>query len=582
MLARGSKTKLANQLVRGYIDRSTMKWGYRLILVLTVIALTALVWSGIGWGLPSRHANHYLFAPNPLWTGAELARFDQSTNDESIGADVDFNPLDHSQEKIILNDSDEKRAEIVRRYRLYSNQPDEMITYRALQRMNPGALKLDPHLYQYGGLWIYGTGAFLKIASLLNFVTITSDKTFYYDHPEEFGKFYIVARFYTLICYVLLLVVVGLIAKRLFHLPGAIFSTVLLTGVSPVVFAMAHEAKPHLPGAMLMCLSCLMGMRYIDRGKRTDAILAGVACGLSIGMVLSAVVIIVVLPLMILLRKQDKKSRMQHLALSGTSALIVYFATNPYVMINLFVDRQALISNLGNTSAMYHVGSINGMFLSTFQHLQNASTTILILLAFLGLQGFVFKRHLPPKWWVLLVPTFLILIQFFLFSENKPAEYARFAIFPVIMFVLLVVANLNYDSNRWTHFLWGIGIAGFMLYNSTWAYIEAFDTDSTPIGSSRMVAAANIDSLRSQNGVLQLAAEPAPYSAPPVGLWGWQVVLTSPEAALFGDVCVRTIDDPTLLPMVPGYTARVFDTGQSPAPITWANKPVVIWIKDSK
>ena len=63
----------------------------------------------------------------------------------------------------MLNETDSQRAEIVRRYRLYSYQPDEMITFNALRQMKPGAGQLDPKLYQYGGLWVYPVGAMLKV-----------------------------------------------------------------------------------------------------------------------------------------------------------------------------------------------------------------------------------------------------------------------------------------------------------------------------------------------------------------------------------------------------------------------------------
>ena len=51
------------------------------------------------------------------------------------------------------------RARILRRYKLYSFQPDEMNTFRALAEMHPDAMQFDPRLYQYGGLWIYPVGA---------------------------------------------------------------------------------------------------------------------------------------------------------------------------------------------------------------------------------------------------------------------------------------------------------------------------------------------------------------------------------------------------------------------------------------
>ncbi len=68
------------------------------------------------------------------------------------GADIAKHILTDRDQPIVLNDTDVKRAEIVRRFRLYSEQPDEMITFRALSRMKPSHLDFDPRFYQYGGL----------------------------------------------------------------------------------------------------------------------------------------------------------------------------------------------------------------------------------------------------------------------------------------------------------------------------------------------------------------------------------------------------------------------------------------------
>ena len=77
----------------------------------------------------------------------------------SAGADVAVEGSIDRSRLIELNDTDEKRAQLVRRYRLYSDQPDEMITLMSLAQMHPGKLDFDPRLYQYGGLWIYPVGA---------------------------------------------------------------------------------------------------------------------------------------------------------------------------------------------------------------------------------------------------------------------------------------------------------------------------------------------------------------------------------------------------------------------------------------
>jgi len=57
------------------------------------------------------------------------------------GADVDVDPLNGSTaEPISLTATDQDLAKIYLRYRLYTYQPDEMITMMALAGMNPRRL----------------------------------------------------------------------------------------------------------------------------------------------------------------------------------------------------------------------------------------------------------------------------------------------------------------------------------------------------------------------------------------------------------------------------------------------------------
>src|SRR4051795_12289953 len=140
----------------------------RLALAGCLLLVAGVFLSGIDWGLPSRRVDPYLFGDHPVWTGGEIARLaPPRPAGGQAGADVDVTPLTGgaSAGPVVLNATDADRAEIVRRYRLYSYQPDEMITLMSLSGMRPGSLQLDPKLYQYGGLWIYPVGAMLKGAS---------------------------------------------------------------------------------------------------------------------------------------------------------------------------------------------------------------------------------------------------------------------------------------------------------------------------------------------------------------------------------------------------------------------------------
>src|SRR5687768_6086111 len=100
-----------------------------------IVAATWFV-LGINWGLPSRDVDAFLFGdPSQAWSGQRILELGGGwEQDANRGADVDRNPVASRDQPFVLNGTDAQRAEIIRRYRLFSYQPDEMLTFRALSQ----------------------------------------------------------------------------------------------------------------------------------------------------------------------------------------------------------------------------------------------------------------------------------------------------------------------------------------------------------------------------------------------------------------------------------------------------------------
>jgi hypothetical protein len=411
------------------------------------------------------------------------------------------------------------RARILRRYRLYSYQPDEMITFRALAMMRPGEMNFDPKLYQYGGLWIYPVGAILKAASLVNYVTLSGDRAYYLDSPEVFGRFYILARAYSAAWGIVGMMAVFAIVRRaaggLLLSAGAAICFVCM----PVVVDLAHEAKPHLAGTAILLLAVLAAGKYIETGRWKWIFWTAVACGAAAGMVLSGVVGLFVLPFMAILRR-DRLGRFVAVYVIGVLiAAGVYFASNPYVAIHLVHNRQVLESNFTNTRAMYLARP----------SLINAARLVAVGMswpvAVAGVIALFFTRR--TEGWLLGTLAVVVLPPFVWHAANEPGEYARFALF--IDVVLMLAAFLTT-----VHFVRPIAARAFVavllvgcacIYS--FAYERGFWRDSLP-EDSRMRAAAEIDARLMASGEpanLYLLNEPAPYCLPAVNLFHWHIVL---------------------------------------------------------
>lgn len=531
--------------------------------VLVVAATSFLL--GIRWGLPSRAADAYLFGDQPPWPGATIVRLAPPESDDR-GADVDANPIVSRDAAVPLNQNDAQRGEIVRRYRLFSYQPDEMITFKSLSRIV--ANRGDPRLYQYGGLWVYPVGALLKLASVVGYVDLRSDQAYYLDHPEAFARFYVIARLYAA-CWG----IVG--AWAIFWIVRRISGGLLLPtaagfcfGLMPVVINMAHEAKPHLPGAVLVLLTVMAAARYAETGATRWVAAAGAACGAASGMILVGAIAFAVLAVMALLRHDAMRRRLIVLGVAANVALAVYVVTNPFVIINGLARPERLRSNVGNTTAMYPT-SAGGVANAGWLVVEGASPVVaglgvaggfvLIIMAIRRKLGRACGDACPGRGdvgWLIAAPAVLIAFPFVAFAADKPAEYARFAL--VLDLALLVAAFAGIGRIRSSR---GRALLSIVLVATTaaagWPYVRGFLNDSHPL-TSRLRAAEELKRrISGGERTVTLLAEPAPYACPPIDLFRCQLLLAPAKAA-------------PAEPVAGGLSVRP-DPARRGNPISWAN-----------
>jgi hypothetical protein len=566
------------------MQRSSREW---IVLFLLTCVGGAVFSAGINWGVPARDADRYLFGAREPWTGRQILELAPApTTNPSVGADADVDPIADRDEPIVLNETDAQRAEIVRRYRLFSYQPDEMITFDALSGMHPSKFQLDPRLYQYGGLWIYPVGALLKLT-----LNPTSDIARYLDHPEDFGRFYVVARAYVIAWGIIGIWAAYGIARRA---TGSLIAATAAAGLYvclPVVVNMSHEAKPHLPGLVLMLLAIIAAMRFVETGATRWWVFTSILCGAATGMVLSAALILVIIPLMTLLRPEAWSRRVRIAVLGAFVAVAVYCATNPYVAINFFTNRAVLRSNFSNTAAMYEFGRLGEGLLNAMMLIREGMSLGVAVGAVLALFVFAARAsragRVHPLAWLIGVPALLVTLQFVALAAGKPGEYGRFALLPDVALALAAACAVALISARATDRIVLSALLVALAAFPSWFYLLGFVGDASKL--PRRLDDAHWLSLLQQAGgkTLGIYAEPAPYSLPPVDLFEWTLVLLPRgfdirSDATDADVIVRAVDEPR----PNGEPAGPFVLESIHAPsdvfptrISWADKPFEVWVR---
>ncbi|MCH8052634.1 MAG: hypothetical protein IH895_01105 [Planctomycetes bacterium] len=561
-----------------------------------LVYLACSIW-GLGWGLHSPERDRYLFPADSQWNRTRVAELRAAQPDDLKvrGADVDPDPVEIGDMPVILNESDERIAEIYSRYLLFSSQPDEMITFRAMREMDPANLKLDPRLYQYGGLFIYPLGGLIKLASMTGWAQISGLSDFL-NEPAQFAKFYVIGRAYVVLWGLLGVWIVYAIGWRLGDWRSGA-TAALLFALLPAVVALSHESKPHLPGAVLMLWAVLWALKYVETGGVRHRFMLALSCGLALGMVLSSLWIFVLIPLAEFLTRASTSERLARTFAFGAIGALTYCVTNPYVIINVFVDRDVLRSNLGNSTAMYHWSDFGAGLANAFALLTQGSSLFVIvagLLMLVALWGWDWRRTL-----LLVVPAAVFFVQFAGLAAGKPGEYGRFTIFPSAILCILLSAGLfRFLASKWYQgTLYSLAAATALAW-PTLSYLESLHHAETDADTRYQLAAqlthqgaAGFPSARVDSTAIAVLREPAPYNFPPVDFtstpivhlpkiiasWprdraGWPDRLIVPLNGTEGvDVDAILADGYYALP--PGERLP-----EERSPITWANKPLIMLV----
>lgn len=564
------------------------------LLLAVIVLIGAVMFTlGIDWGLPSPERSAYLLGDEPAWPAERIAKLKPADEwkKSDAGADVDQNPLDATVGWRTLTATDTDRAEILNRYLLFSHQPDEMITFMSIAKMSPGKGDFNPRMFQYGGLFIYPVAALLKACDALGWIRAVPDLSFYYENPGEFAKFYIVARGYVVFFALLGVIAAYQLGRGLGGRAAGLVAAAVFVCM-PAVINMAHEAKPHLPAAVLMMYAVLAGFAYIKRPTDWRYFVVVLLCAMAASMVLSAAPIVVLVGLVLLLDGRSFWDQWWRFTWGVVLTAVIFFAINPYWIINAVRGDAALASNMGNTLAMYEVGRFQLGLLTVAGSIAAAMGPFAaaggVLLTPTTVRASNVRRCV-----LLWTPALLLLAVLVAVGAGKPGEFGRFMVFPAVALMLPIAVFLRRQFRQRQR---GAFVTLLMVLAATalWGeqYVAAFWRDGGAAGSRQQAAAFIDNQLREHPGaVVGVRRVPAPYCAPPMDFAHHRVVLLPEDVSIdsaepLPDLIVVTGDD---VPPIGHRAGRyvvvnvfpkrsAFSEALSPA-ISWADKPVWIYEK---
>lgn len=553
------------------------------LIAIMLLYMVVGLW-GFDWGLDVNLRIPYLFPASAPWNLDRVKTVVSSAGDKDAGlaADVDPDPLARDA-LVVTNDSDDGIAQIYVRYLLYSHQPDEMITLRAFRHMDPAHFHFDPGMYQYGGMFIYPVGALIKAASLVRLVK-TGTPEFYIKHPREFSRLFLVGRMYVLLWGLLGVLVVYALGWHLAGHPGGALSALCYV-LLPVVVSLSHEFKPHLPAVVLMLWAVLSALNYQETGRAVHRYLLAITAGLAVGMVISSVWILVLIPVTEMMARARAVDRCVRAFVYLLLAVAIYAVTNPYVIVNLIVDRDLLLDNLRNSAAMYQISEWSAGLHNAGQLLgAAASWPIVVLGAFMLVSLFAADWR---KIFLMVLPAALVYAQFVALAAGKPGEYGRFALLPAVILTIAAACGVQHylaQKQLAQRVILALALATAVAW-PTLSYLENFHWDSTKRNSRYQLA----EQLQDVDSAIAVLRDPAPYNFPPIDFSSRQVVKLPQDIDTWPDdredwpdqliVPVDGIDGVDVEAILSDGYYRLPKHQRLPvdrARISWANKPLVL------
>lgn len=563
-------------------------WSVRVVSIQIIVLWVAFVAPYAVWGLPSTDIDPLLFPDGKPWPAERYqaaARVAELRSREA-GADTDLNPLAARDRIVELTATEAQRAEILTRYRLYSRQPDEMITFRALQQMDPSSGDFDPKLYQYGGLYIYMIGGALKLASLLGVVHLTGDVSHYLTHPDAFGRFYVVSRVVSILFGAAALLAASFIGRRAGGRCGA-YGGILFLCATPTFLAGVLDAKPHMPSAAMILWAIAFALTYFQWGRTRDALIMGLFSGCAVAMVPTGAAAFALWPGLLWYCTPRHRKHVYDLSLALAVAAAVYVVTNPYVVWNVLSDGPAFWSNLNNSLAMYSMAELRPHPRVALYVARLVFETVGFGICLLGTLALLLQWRFPREVPLASLPGVVLGIVFFAYAWGKPAEFARFFLVPGMLLGIIGAGGMGKE------FIHNPRRSLLMLLFCLWSmhtigYVNAFAADAEGVNEARRLGGRFLAERMEPGDAVGVLQEPAPYCVPPMDfatrrvLWMPPVEPADLSPAALPTWLVFTADDDEVHAgdwWQAHYerAARFPDARTRRSRITWANKPTFVY-----
>ncbi|MFA7329177.1 MAG: phospholipid carrier-dependent glycosyltransferase, partial [Candidatus Ratteibacteria bacterium] len=298
-------------------------------LILIVIFSLAINLTGLKWGLPSRSLNQLYFNGEDAVRHRIDAIKKQPAGETYKG--MGFYLAAHPEEA-------QKKLPRSWYNPIRSYHPDEYFVIKSLAAMNPGTLNLNPHQFTVGGAYLYLIALMTFLFSKIGWIKLTGDIGFYFLHPGEIAKFYLLGRLVTALYGAGIVWLTYLIAKKLWRSEKAGILSGFLAAVSPLILINAHYMYVDIPGVFWITAAIYLAVcvsAVPDRPGWHKYFLMGIFSGLATGNKIPFLISLLI-PFVNIFQKRNALRRdgvISGILWASAGFLTALFLTNPYLFL---------------------------------------------------------------------------------------------------------------------------------------------------------------------------------------------------------------------------------------------------------
>ncbi|OIO33179.1 MAG: hypothetical protein AUJ18_03995 [Candidatus Hydrogenedentes bacterium CG1_02_42_14] len=251
---------------------------------------------------------------------------------------------------------------------LWPYNTDESYVFRMFEGMEPAKLNFRPPLYLWGAFYVYTAGVALAVGAKTGILTLVSNRQFYADNPIELAKLYLTVRFITFSFWLISLLLLHRLTKKLYGEFSASFAIAIYSLV-PLSVISSTIATPHIAELCFSLATMINAWSLQNDNSLRRYLWIGFFFGLATSTLIDSVVLAVpIVTAHILSKPQGLFCRQNgRLFITFAVGIAIFILINPY----LLMPNEATNKSL-NFSYAYFFKTSHPSFTNFFNYLSYA------------------------------------------------------------------------------------------------------------------------------------------------------------------------------------------------------------------